>query len=72
MYAAAVQAAGCSAAEIVHVGDSYEKDVVGAMASGMRTAWIPLPESPRGDDLDPAPNWVLSDLHELLPALGLT
>jgi len=30
----------CETAEILYVGDSFEKDVVGACAAGMRTAWL--------------------------------
>jgi HAD superfamily hydrolase (TIGR01509 family) len=71
MYAAAVAAAGCPAGEIVHVGDSFEKDIVGALAFGMRAAWLPHPDVPPRDELDPAPSWVLSDLLELPAALGM-
>jgi len=31
---------GCSAAEAMYVGDSFDKDIVGARAAGMRTAWL--------------------------------
>lgn len=71
IYAAATAAACCSADEIVHVGDSFEKDVVGAMAYGMRAAWLPHSELPVQGEADPAPDWILSDLHELPAALGL-
>jgi len=71
IYAAATVAADCSAEEIVHVGDSFEKDVVGAMAYGMRAAWLPHPELPAQRSAHPAPDWILSDLHELPAALGL-
>jgi len=71
IYAAAAAAAACSPDEILHVGDSYEKDVVGAMAYGMRAAWLPHPELPRCDEVDPAPEWILSSLLELPAVLGM-
>jgi HAD superfamily hydrolase (TIGR01509 family) len=71
MYAAAVAAAGCGADEIVHVGDSFEKDIVGALGFGMRAAWLRHPDLPSKGDPDPAPDWVLSNLLELPAALGL-
>ncbi len=71
MYAAAAAAAGCPLDEIVHVGDSLEKDIVGAVACGMRAAWVPHPEMPSWEVSDPAPDWVLSTLYELPVVLGL-
>ena len=71
IYAAATGAARCAADEIVHVGDSFEKDVVGAMAYGMRAAWLPHSEVSHHGEPDPAPDWVLSHLLELPAALGL-
>ncbi|MFQ5742921.1 MAG: HAD family hydrolase [Acidobacteriota bacterium] len=71
LYRAVVEAAGCPAETIVHVGDSYEKDVAGAMAHGLRAVWVPLPggeERPAGG---PAPECTLADLRELPRALGL-
>jgi putative hydrolase of the HAD superfamily len=71
IYAAAAAAAGCTPGEIVHVGDSLEKDAVGAMACGMRAAWVPHPEMPTPEVIDPTPDWVLSTLCELPAVLGL-
>lgn len=31
---------GCTAEEALYVGDSFEKDVVGARAAGLHTAWL--------------------------------
>ena len=31
---------GCSAADVLYVGDSFEKDVVGARRAGLRSAWL--------------------------------
>ncbi len=31
---------GCAAADVLYVGDSFEKDVVGARQAGLRSAWL--------------------------------
>ena len=36
----AVEQAGCSPEEIVHVGDSLEKDVAGARTAGLHAVWL--------------------------------
>jgi putative hydrolase of the HAD superfamily len=36
----ALERIGCAATEAVYVGDSFEKDVVGAHAAGVHTAWL--------------------------------
>ena len=36
----ALESAGCSARDIVHVGDSLENDVVGAKSAGIRSVWL--------------------------------
>lgn len=43
IFALAVQQLGCAAAETLYVGDSFEKDVVGARAAGLRTGWLAGP-----------------------------
>ncbi|MFI5364062.1 MAG: HAD family hydrolase [Candidatus Binatia bacterium] len=40
IFALAVQQFGCAPAEVLYVGDSFEKDVVGARRAGLRTAWF--------------------------------
>jgi putative hydrolase of the HAD superfamily len=36
----ALEQVGCAASEAMYVGDSFEKDIVGAHATGLRTAWL--------------------------------
>lgn len=77
----AEQVAGCHGQEILFVGNSYVHDIVPAAEIGWRTAWIRRPsdvppssrsgkpeEKPEGG---PEPDLTMSDLRELLPALGL-
>ncbi len=60
---------------ILHVGDDWTADVVGAAEAGWRTAWLPdrpedspLPNSIRDGDVEP--DLVLDDLDDLPPWLA--
>jgi HAD superfamily hydrolase (TIGR01509 family) len=55
---------GCAPAELLHVGDSWEDDVVGALGAGCQAAWYcrvpkPVPEGV-------VPHLVLGDHRELI------
>ncbi len=63
---------------ILHAGDDWEADVVGARRMGWRAAYVlgrpadsPLPGSERGDGADPAlrPDLEVADVFALEPAL---
>jgi len=40
IFALALRELGCAASEAMYVGDSFHKDVLGAHAAGLRTAWL--------------------------------
>jgi putative hydrolase of the HAD superfamily len=40
IFTLAVERLGVEPAEVLYVGDSFEKDIVGAHAAGLRTAWL--------------------------------
>jgi len=40
IFALAVERLGVEPAEVLYVGDSFEKDIVGAHAAGLRTGWL--------------------------------
>jgi putative hydrolase of the HAD superfamily len=61
-YAAAIEAAGVAADEILFVGDSYDCDVAGPLAAGMRTLHV------RGSDAR-APD-AAADLRGVLARVG--
>jgi putative hydrolase of the HAD superfamily len=63
LYALAATQLGLSPAKILHVGDSWERDVVPAHAVGMRTAWLARPEVTT--PAEPAGVWRLSSLLDL-------
>ena len=47
IFTLALRRIGCAPAEALYVGDSFEKDVVGARGAGLRTGWIEnIPERP--------------------------
>jgi len=62
-------------AAILHVGDDWVADIVGAKRAGWRAAWLtarpddsPLPGSPRDDEVEP--DLELTTLDELEPGLA--
>jgi HAD superfamily hydrolase (TIGR01509 family) len=63
IYALAAERLGVAPGAILHVGDSWERDVVPAAAAGMRTAWLAAP--PALMPVSPAPVWRLASLLEL-------
>jgi HAD superfamily hydrolase (TIGR01549 family) len=71
LFEAAALAAGCGAATIVHVGDSYDKDVLGALRVGMRAAWVPRSAAEEAAAQGPAPDWILAELADLPAALDM-
>lgn len=72
LYEAVARAAGCPPGDVVHVGDSYEKDVLGAARQGFRTVWIPHPEHEVRELAadDPRPDWQVAGLVELVGILA--
>src|SRR5262249_21112001 len=40
IFALAVGELGCRPEEVLYVGDSFDKDVVGARGAGLRSAWL--------------------------------
>jgi HAD superfamily hydrolase (TIGR01549 family) len=79
IFAAAEAAMGLGAGELLHVGDDWAADVVGAREAGWRVAYLrghqgetPLPTSSRHDGNGSAstePDLELDSLTELLPRL---
>jgi 2-haloalkanoic acid dehalogenase type II len=71
MFRAALAHAGARPAEVLHVGDNPDHDVRGALAVGMRTAWINA--SDEKWDGEGRPDVTLRHVRELPAALpGLT
>jgi HAD superfamily hydrolase (TIGR01509 family) len=74
IFRAALEAAGVPAERAVHVGDSYAKDVLGAVGAGMAAMLMARDgASPRdlGDDPREPPLMVVRDLGEVVERLGV-
>jgi putative hydrolase of the HAD superfamily len=69
IYALAVSQLGTAAAQTMHVGDSYERDICAARAAGLRTAWLIGERSADVDCGDCLADLRLRSLDELEPAL---
>jgi len=66
IFLAAAERLGLSAAEILHVGDDPELDVVGARDAGLRTAWINRAGHPWPGALGRAPDVDVRHMGELV------
>lgn len=64
----ALSEAGCSAAELLHVGDSLVKDVAGAKRVGINSVWLNRAKQPNNSDIQP--DVEITSLAELIPLLG--
>ncbi|MDG2537776.1 HAD family hydrolase [Dyella jiangningensis] len=66
IFLAAAERLGLSAAEILHVGDDPELDVVGARDAGLRTAWVNRAGHPWPGALGRAPDVDVRHMGELV------
>ena len=63
IYVLAAEHLGLAPRTILHVGDSWERDVVPACAAGMRAAWLAAADASM--PASPAPVWRLASVLEL-------
>ena len=61
----ALERSGRSPPEVVHVGDSWEADILGARAAGLASVWVNRTGRP-----SPSPVPAIRDLRGLLPMLS--
>jgi putative hydrolase of the HAD superfamily len=66
----ALERLGAQPAETLHVGDSYQRDVLGAHAAGLRTAWLCAGAAPAAPPRDVVCDVRLAALRELGPWLS--
>lgn len=72
IFHAAAEAAGCAPERMLHVGDDADLDVVGAIAAGLKAAWVVRSDEPaasrwaRGSQ---APHLIVNDLRALCRAI---
>ncbi|KML08615.1 MULTISPECIES: HAD family hydrolase [Burkholderia] len=73
IFHAAAETLDVQPAELLHVGDDYHLDIVGALNAGLQAAWVvrdPHPEPERVQQQAAAPHLTLNDLSMLCRALG--
>ena len=68
LFKQALERMGIAASETLYVGDAPYEDILGSNLVGLRVAWINRDGKERGDSL-PAPDYEISKLTELIPAL---
>ena len=67
IFRVALDAAGCSAQEMLHVGDSLEDDVRGASSAGLRSVWLNRDQAPENPNIKA--DYEITSLGELLDIL---
>ncbi len=73
IFHAAAATLGVPAAELLHVGDDFHLDVVGALNAGLQAAWVVRHEGPEAEHAAhraPSPHLTVRDLSALCRALG--
>lgn len=73
IFHAAAAKLGVPAAELLHVGDDFHLDVVGALNAGLQAAWVvrhPGTEAEHAAPRAPSPHLTVRDLSVLCRALG--
>ena len=73
IFHAAADALGVRPAELLHVGDDFHLDIVGALNAGLQAAWVvrdPRPEDTHAPQQASTPHLTLRDLSMLCRALG--
>ncbi|UZE96462.1 HAD family hydrolase [Alkalimarinus alittae] len=74
MFLAALEKAEVEAAEVIHIGDHPEQDIMGAHGAGLHTIWVNFDETPWDSDLveghDAAPGKVANCLTEIPKLIG--
>lgn len=69
---AAAALAGVDAAGLLHIGDDWQLDVVGAVGAGAQAAWVVRDaDTPAQDDIALTPHTRIADLTALCDALGV-
>jgi len=69
IFGLAVARLGVSAGDTLHLGDSYERDVVAARAAGLRAAWLIGPDDPTSLSAAKDAEFVVRSLDEFVAHL---
>lgn len=66
LFQIAVEKAGCSIQQLLHVGDSLTNDITGSMAAGIKSVWL---NRKRENPTDFTADYEITSLAELLEIL---
>ena len=67
LFEIAIEQAGCSKHQLLHVGDSFQNDIIGARQAGVRSVW--LNRQGGNNDTGQQPDCEISSLRELTEIL---
>ena len=71
IFAAALSAANCKPEEMIHIGDSYDKDVMGAKSVNINYIWINHDEIIENDANEKYTVRNFSEIEKILDTIGL-
>ena len=67
LFEIAIDRAGCTKRQLLHVGDSFQNDVIGAKQAGIRSVW--LNRQGGNNEAEQPPDFEISSLRELRKVL---
>ena len=67
LFEIAIERAGCTKRQLLHVGDSFQNDVIGAKQTGIKSVWLNRQE--RNNEAEQQPDFEISSLRELTKVL---
>ena len=67
----ALQKSGCEKKDVIFLGNSFKADVFGGESFGIDTIWMNKEEEPIPKDMSVTPDYIIKDIQEILPILGI-
>ena len=67
LFEVAIGLAGCASRQLLHVGDSFQNDIIGAKRAGVRSVW--LNRQRENNETEEHPDFEISSLRELTEIL---
>ena len=67
LFEIAIERAGCTKRQLLHVGDSFQNDIIGAKQVGIKSVW--LNRQGRNNEAEQQPDFEISSLRELTEIL---
>lgn len=67
LFEIAIEQAGCTKRQLLHIGDSFQNDIVGAKRAGVKSVW--LNRQGMNNEAEQQPDFEISSLRELTKVL---